>query len=137
VTAEKELRETVAVQPDSTFGYANLAAFYRRHARWDEAFATWDALIKARPDLVAAHANWGIYSAISGTRYERGERELKQYLEHVPPDASPATVSAVRYRLGQIYEKTGRASQARAEYNEAIKISPQNQDAKKALAALK
>jgi tetratricopeptide (TPR) repeat protein len=137
VTAEKELRATVAVQPDSTFGYANLAGFYRRHTRWDDAFATWDALIKARPDLAAGHANWGIYAAISGMHYDRGERELKYYLANIPADAAPATISAVHYRLGQIYEKTARKDQARASYNEALKINPKNQDAKKALDALK
>jgi len=137
VTAERELKASVAAQPDSTFGYANLAGFYRRHERWDEAFATWDALIKARPDLAAAHANWGIYAALSGKYYERGERELKYYLDHLPSDALPTTISAVRLRLGQIYEKTGRRDAARGEYQESLKANPQNQDAKNALAALK
>ena len=137
VTAEREIRAAVAAQPDSTFGYANLAAFYRRHNRWDDAFAAWDALITARPDLAVAHANWGIYSAISGRYYERGERELRHYLDNLPPDALPATISTTRFRLGQIYEKTGRAEQARAEYTEALKANPRNEDAKKALDALK
>jgi len=137
VTAEGEFKASVAAQPDSTFGYANLAAFYRRHERWDEAFATWDALIKARPDVVAAHANWGVLSALSGRNYERGERELKYYLANVPSDALPATISAVHFRLGQIYEKTSRRDAARAAYSEALKANPQNQDAKKALDGLK
>jgi len=137
VTAEKELRASVAAQSDSTFGYANLAGFYRRHTRWDDAFATWDALMKARPDYAAAHANWGVYSALSGRNYERGERELKYYLANIPSDASPTTISVVHFRLGQIYEKTQRAELARAEYNAALKENPKNDDAKKALAALR
>jgi Flp pilus assembly protein TadD len=36
-----------------------------------------------------------------------------------------------------IYEKTNRKDQARAEYNEALKLWPQNENAKKSLEALK
>lgn len=137
VTAEKELRAAVAAQPDSNFGYAGLAAFLRRHGRWDDAFATWDALIKARPDLATAHANWGIYAVLSGKNLERGERELKYYLEHTPADAPPTTISLVHQQLGQLYEKTSRKELARAEYTEALKINPKNDAAKKALDALR
>lgn len=137
VTAENELRAAVAAHPDSTFGYANLAGFYRRHTRWDDAFATWDALIKARPDLASAHANWGIYTVYSGRNLERGEREMKYYLANIPSDAAPTTISLVHLRLGQLYEKTARRELARGEYNEAIKAYPQNEEARKALAALR
>src|SRR5262249_46352778 len=105
--------------------------------RWDDAFATWDALIKARPDLASAHANWGIYASLSGKNLDRGERELKYFLEHAPPDASPFTMSVVHTRLGHVYESTGRTDLARTENNEALKTNPQNPDAKKALAALR
>ena len=136
-TAEREFRAAMTSQPDSAYGYGVLANFYRRQNRWDDAFAVWDALIAARPDLVVTHANWGIYAALSGQHLDRGERELKQYLANVPKDASPTTLSVVHWRLGQIYEKTSRAELARAEFTEAVKINPQNQDAKKSLDALK
>ena len=46
-------------------------------------------------------------------------------------------MSAGHFRLGNIYEKTARRDQAKAEYAEAVKIDPQNADAKKALDNLK
>jgi len=46
-------------------------------------------------------------------------------------------MSNAHWRLGQIYEKTGRKELAKAEYGEALKLNPQNQNAKKSLEALK
>jgi Tfp pilus assembly protein PilF len=46
-------------------------------------------------------------------------------------------VSNAHWRLGQIYEKTSRRDLAKAEYNEALKMNPQNRNAKKSLEDLK
>lgn len=134
---ETALRAAMAAAPDSSLPYFRLAGFYRRQNKWTEALDTYDALIKMKPDDMFAHANWGVVSAMSGVNMERGERELKQFLESPPKETLPATLSAVRFRLGQIYEKTGRKELARGEYEFALKLNAQNEDAKKALAALK
>jgi tetratricopeptide (TPR) repeat protein len=134
---EAAYQAALRAAPDSGQPYYSLAAFYRRQSKWTEAFATYEALKKARPDDMIAHAGWGITAAQSGTNLERGERELKHFLENLPKDMSPITTSAVHFRLGQIYERTARREQAQAAYAEAVKLNPQNQDAKKALAALK
>jgi tetratricopeptide (TPR) repeat protein len=136
-TAEREYKAAIAAASDSAAAYYTLASWYRRQSRWDEAFATYEQLMAAKPDEVTAHATWGIVAAISGKNLERGERELKYWLDNPPADAPAASYSNVHFRLGQIYEKTERKELARSEYSEALKANPQNQDAKKALAALR
>ena len=127
----------IAAAPDSTPAYYNLQAFYRGKQRWPEALAVMDRLIKARPDEAPAHAWYGIISANGGIEMERGERELKWYLANPVPNDSPRSTANVTFRLGTIYEKTGRKEEARAAYNEALRIVPDHAEAKKALAALK
>lgn len=134
---ESAFKVALASFPDSSAAYYSLAAFYRRQSRWDDAFALYDSLMRVMPDEKVVHVAYGAVAAASGKNLERGERELKLYLENPPTDAPAQTLSAARFRLGQIYERTARKDLARAEYLEAVKQNPQNQDAKKALDALK
>ncbi|HEU4993419.1 MAG TPA: tetratricopeptide repeat protein [Gemmatimonadaceae bacterium] len=136
VTAEREYKAVVTTYPDSTVGYYSLGNFYRTQRRWTEAFATFELLMKAKPDELAVHLTWAGTAAQSGTNLERGEREAKYYLENAK-DSPAANVSNAHWRLGQIYEQTGRKELARTEYTEALKLNPRNQNAKKSLDALK
>ena len=94
-------------------------------------------MIKARPNDPAPHANYGVTAAMSGLQLERGERELKYFLDRRPETTPSVLLSGLHFRLGQIYQKTTRPDQAKAAYNEALKLNPKNEDARKALAALK
>ncbi|MEX2177284.1 MAG: tetratricopeptide repeat protein [Gemmatimonadaceae bacterium] len=127
----------IAAAPDSTQPYYALGAMLRRQQRWDEAFAAYDRLIVARPDDVTARALWGITAGQSGMHLERGERELKFYLANLPANAAPVTISAVHYRMGQIYVATGRQPLARVEYQAALNANPRNGPAKAALDSLR
>ncbi len=134
---EDALAAAKAAAPDSMAPWFSLAAYYRRQSRFDEAFVLYDSIVKRWPNDIPVHLSYGYAASLSGRQLERGERELKLYLEHHPKDASDATLSFVHYHLGQIHEKSGRKDAAKADYTEAIKLSKDNADAKKALAALK
>jgi tetratricopeptide (TPR) repeat protein len=138
-TVEREYRAVIAEFPDSAQGYNWLVAFLRSQSppRNEEALDVYDQMMKARPNDPAPHANYGIVSAITGLHVERGERELKYWFEHHPPNTSTVLLSGVHFRLAQIYEKTSRPELAKTGYNEALKLNPKNEDARKALAALK
>lgn len=69
---ERELKAARQAAPDSAQPYYSLASFYRRNTRWDEAFATYDELMKAKPEEIIVHASYGIVAAISGRNLERG-----------------------------------------------------------------
>jgi tetratricopeptide (TPR) repeat protein len=136
VTAEREYNALIASYPDSVIGYNALAAYYRAHSRWDDAFATHERLMAKRPDDLPVHLSWAGTSAMSGKNLERGEREAKFYLANAK-DAPQSSLSSAHWRLGMIYEKTARKEMARAEYKEAIRLWPSNQNAKRSLEALK
>jgi tetratricopeptide (TPR) repeat protein len=124
----------IAAAPDSTPGYFGLAAFYRARSRFADALAVYDRLLAPRDDDVVAHALYGIAAAIGGLELERGERELKHFLEHAPKETTPAaSFSNVHYRLGTIYDRTGRPALAQREYAAAVKYNPKNEDAKRAM----
>jgi tetratricopeptide (TPR) repeat protein len=134
---EREYRAAVADSPDSAWGYNNLANFLRSQSRFDEAFAISEELMKRRPDEPGAHLQWGVTAAMSGKRLDRGEKEIAYWLDNRPNTATPQGISGVRYWLGQLYEKSGKAELAKAQYDEAVTLNPQNADARKARAALK
>ena len=118
--------------------YFPLGSFYRRRNRFDESFAVYEQVMKLKPDEIVAHLAWGVTSAASGKNIERGEKELNLFLASGTVEKhGVGNMSAAHYRLGSIYEKTSRRDLAKAEYAEAVKINPQNADAKKALDNLK
>jgi tetratricopeptide (TPR) repeat protein len=134
---EEALAAAKVAAPDSTAPWFSLAAYHRRQSRWDDAFALYDSIARRWPNDIAVHLSYGYAASLSGKQMERGERELKLYLEHPPKDMTDATASFVRYHLGQIYEKSARKDAAKAEYIEAVRLNKDNGDAKKALVALK
>jgi tetratricopeptide (TPR) repeat protein len=136
VQEEREDVAAIEAAPDSAVGYSRLIGFYFEQSRWDDVFATCDRLMQHKPDEMPVHITWAAAAAISGKYLERGEREAKFYLASAK-DAMPGNLVAAHWRLGQIYAATGRKELARSEYNEALRIYPQNQAVKKSLEALK
>lgn len=135
-TVEREYKAAIALARDSSDAYYLLGGTYRAYARWDDAFAIYDELMKRRPEEMPVHLTWAGTAAQSGKNLERGEREAKLYITNAK-DAPSANMSNAHWRLGQIYEQTGRKELARAEFNEALKLNPRNQNAKKSLEGLK
>lgn len=92
--------------------------------------------MRKKPDELPVHASYGVVASLSGRNLERGERELKLYLDRPPTDVTDATLSFARYHLGRIYEKSARRDAAKSEYAEAVRLNKDNADARKALAAM-
>ena len=92
-----------------------------------------DAVIKANPDKKVLLYYLGNAAAKSGQQLDRGEAALKEYLRSTPAANEPPLFAA-HWRLGTLYEKKGHKDAARAEYEAALKLSPQFPPA---LAALK
>lgn len=135
---EKAYKGAIAAAPDSINTYVALAALYRRALRWDDAFATYEQVMKVKPDEPVAHLGWGAVAVLSGKSLDRGERELKHFLGVATVEKQGYQyVAGGHFRLGQLYERTNRKDLAKAEYSEALRIHPQHPDAKKALDALK
>ena len=135
--AEREYQAAITAAPDSNAAYGGLVNFYARGHKWDQVFATIEQFMKAKPDDPATKLAYGRAAALSGQNLERGEQELKSWLQSPPADVQPAALSLVHTRLGTIYEKQSKADSARAEYQEAVRLNSRNAEASKALASLR
>jgi tetratricopeptide (TPR) repeat protein len=114
-------------------GYALAAEQEKDFAGAEKEFL---AAIAVRPDSDVAYGATGAFYR----RRERWNDAIIMYakqLKAMPKDATPARISNAHYFLGLAHEKNGHGDKAKAEYQAAIAANPKNEDAKKALAALK
>jgi tetratricopeptide (TPR) repeat protein len=134
--AEQAYEKAIAAAPDSAAPYFALGQVLQREEKWAEALETFDRRLARAPNDTSALFQIGRNSALSGLALERGEQSLKRWLAAPPKGTRTITMAGAHHRLGQIYEKQGRRDAARAEYEEAMRINPKNEDAKKSLEAL-
>ena len=136
-TAEASYQRAVAVAPDSIMGYNGLVSLYTREARWADAFATLDRVAARVPSEHMVPMRIARVAVSSGEQLPRAEEIVKRWIANPPATATSGNKATAHFRLGQVYEKTGRSAQARAEYEQALRINPKLEDAKKSLDALK
>jgi tetratricopeptide (TPR) repeat protein len=133
--AERELKVAIQEAPADPRARLSLALLYQAQEKWAAAFDILEALLKADADNYDALYQVGRAAALSGQRLDRAEECLKRYLGRAPgPQSAP--LANAHFRLGQVYEKKGSKSQARAEYQAALKLDPNLKEAKEALAKL-
>lgn len=138
VTGERTIKAMVAEYPDSLQPVSLYASRLVDGGRVSEAFAVVEAYQKRRPADPVALYQVGRLASVSGQQLDRGEEALRKYLTLAPPPATNVpTLSIAHFRLGSIREKRGDKAAARAEYETAVRLDGRNEQAKKALAALK
>lgn len=134
---EREYLAARKESPDSVITSSWLGTFYEEQARWPEAMSVYDEMLRQFPEETQVHFLFGRAAAIGGLQLDRGEKELKLYIANPPKAVAPVSLAAAHHRLGMIYEKQGRKDLARAEYQTALTINPNSENAKKSLAAMK
>ena len=127
--AEKEYLEMVRLDPNFATVLAN---FYHNQKKFDKAFSLFDEAIKKNPNDMAAIYQTGRTCAVSGQRLDLGEEYLIKYLAYTPKQNEPSHAGA-NMRLGQIYEKKGKKSEAKSRYETALKLDNSLQEAKDGL----
>jgi tetratricopeptide (TPR) repeat protein len=134
--AERQYLAAARAYPDSLGPRYALGMFYQRAEKYDQAFATFEAILAAKPDETNALYQVGRTGALSGQRLERAEQALRQFIA-APPGANAPNPAGAHWRLGMVYEKGGKQDLARAAYRRSLEIDPEFADAKKSLAKLK
>ena len=117
----REYQQLTTQFPDSTAPWTALAAAHGQAGRWDDAFRTVDAMLRAHPTAMVAQYAVGRTAAESGTQLDRGAAALERYLQHTPRANEPSLANA-HLRLGQIEEKRGRRDAARTQYQRALAL---------------
>lgn len=98
-----------------------------------EALVLLDEALKATPENYLYHYWYGKSSAITGLKLDRGEASLKKYLTHTPVSNEPSHAGAYM-RLGQIKEKQGNKTEAKKNFEIAVKMDDNLKQAKEGLA---
>jgi tetratricopeptide (TPR) repeat protein len=100
------------------------------------AFRICDTLLAQKPGDYMALYQYGRTASLSGENLERGLACLQKCLTLTPPGPASPQPTHAWHRLGVIQEKLHHRTEARAAYQNAIKLDPTNKPAADALAAL-
>lgn len=132
-TAEREFQAAIAAAPDSFRPYSALSNWYAKDKRWPDAFAALEPYIRKHPEDPYGPYGIGRIAALSGQQLERGEKGIRAFLAKPPRDAGALVISGAYRRLGVVLRFQGRHQEARSAIEQAIKIDPRNEEARKAL----
>jgi tetratricopeptide (TPR) repeat protein len=134
--AEKEFLAAIEMAGESLEPYYWTGYFYFQRKEYDSSFEMFEQVIERKPDEMNAYYQIGRVASISGLNLERGKECLMRYLEGMPQWNQSSHARAYVW-LGGIYEHEGRPVEARTAYESALKIDPEDRQAKEALKKLK
>jgi tetratricopeptide (TPR) repeat protein len=135
--AEEQARALIALDPHRVVGHRSLALVLALSQRWADVDAAVAEGEKAVPDNLTPYYQAGrIISTQVTSDWARGERYLRKYLTQ-DPEPGTATWAQAHWRLGIVFEKAGKKADAIAEIEQALKLKPDLEDAKKDLKRLR
>jgi tetratricopeptide (TPR) repeat protein len=101
------------------------------------AFKMCEDVLAKNPNNYTALYHYGRTASVSGQNLARGLECLKQCLNYEAPSPASPTHSHAWQRIGNILEQLDRPTEARAAYENSLKLDPSNRRASDALAKLK
>lgn len=134
-SAEKEYMALLEMNRHDADSHYQLGFFYQTAEWWDKASAAFEKALEIEPKHMNALYQMGRTGVFSGENLNRAAECLKLYLTLEPGPGSP-TLGNAHWRLGMIYEKQGNEDLAKAEYEAALKLDPNDTNAKEALEKL-
>jgi tetratricopeptide (TPR) repeat protein len=134
--AEKYARMALKLKPQRTSPYSALASSLLLQRRWQELDAVLAQAEAAVPDSFTPYYFTARLALQENLDLPRAERYLKKYLSIVPEPGTPTHADA-HFLLGSVYEKLGRRSDAIPKLEEALRLNPKHEDARKELKRLK
>ncbi len=109
----------VLIKLDPARGKNAKANLYVREKKYDEAFALFEEMLTTNATDYGALYGLGRLAAESGQRLDAGLEHLQKCLSLTPPTGSPSHAAA-HWRRGNILEKKGDKTAARAAYEAAL-----------------
>jgi tetratricopeptide (TPR) repeat protein len=134
--AEQAARALIALDPARVSGYTGLAIVYASAGRMADLERALGEGERAVPDNLVPYYQAGRVLLTLNNELPRAEKYFRKYLT-VEPEGSTATWAHAHWRLGQVLEKEGRRADAVAELEQAVRLKPDLEDAKKDLKRLR
>ena len=130
-----EYQAHLNARPDDANAWYQMGITFQVAKQFGEARKAFMTAMKQDGGHLASLYQIGRTAAFSGEELSQGAEALEKYIQQEIPAGLPDKGSAY-WRLGMIHEKQGNQSQAKASYQKAIELNPENQDFRKSLAAL-
>lgn len=126
--------QAVKLDADRTEAHERLGSSALEHRQYKEAFSQWDELLthdRTQPDGLYG---LGKTAVLSGQRTAEGEAALRTFLATAKPDPDGPTPARAHFYLGRLLALKA-DSQARAEFETALRLEPKLREARQALEA--
>ncbi len=136
VAALKSYEAAYAAKPSDKNIRLAVGIGYQMAERWNEAFKHFRAWTTQDEKAGPAWYQIGRTSALSGLQLEEGIAALQKYIG-MPHAANEPQNKNAYHRLGQLYAKAGKKTEAKAALLAALKLDPKFADAKTELGKLK
>jgi cytochrome c-type biogenesis protein CcmH/NrfG len=135
-TAESSYLAAAAIDTSNVEGWWLLGRFYMEHERAAEAVPLYERAVRLEPDNAAARYQLAKAQLVSGGDLEAAERGFREYIETDDRPDTPDLASA-HWRLGMVYEVTGRYLDARSEWSTALNLDPEHERAAESMRLLR
>lgn len=133
--ALKSYEAALAAKPSDKNIRLAVGIGYQMAERWNDAFRHFRAWTVQDEKAGPAWYQIGRTSAMSGLQLEEGIAALQKYIG-MPHAANEPQNKNAYHRLGQIYAKLGKKTEAKSAFQAALKLDPKFADAKTELAKL-
>lgn len=130
--AEKALRAAMAADPADPLPRYRLGLLHHAEKNWTAAFEVLEAAVRDTDDPRCLY-QLGRTSVLSGQRLDLGQQAFERYIA----EARGNQVPHAHWRLGMIHEQQGRKDLARQQYQAALRLDPDNQEARDSLKSLR
>ena len=134
--AELEAKLAREADPGRAAAYSVLAQIYAKTSRWSDLDAVIVSAASAVPGNLSPQYAAARVAIAAGIELPRAEAWLRGYLAAEPEGGTPPHAGA-HWRLGNLFEKQGKQTEALAEYRAALQLDPKLQGAKRDLERLK
>ena len=132
--AEQEFKAAITANPKRAKSYTQLAFLYIQEKKDSDVPPLFRQAVEVDPNYLPGYFGVARSDLLGGQNLDEAERFLRKYLSRWPEDGDPSLANA-HWRLGQVYEKQRKKDLAVAEWQEALKLTPNYKPATDSLKA--
>ncbi len=137
--AESTFRSILAQDPTNEGAGIGLANVLQGKKQWRESIDVLSPLAQSEPPNLIAVYQIGRTGALSGEFLDTAEASMRRYLALAEGKAKvdrPIPLAPAWWRLGMVLQHQNKLADARAAYQQALDLDPDNSEVKKALKSL-
>jgi tetratricopeptide (TPR) repeat protein len=134
--AESEYRKVLSAKPNRIEPYLEVADFFKRQNRPSDMATAIQAAAQVSPNDARLAFYRGVAGVLANTNLANAEQDLKSYVASTPERSDWPAHAAARAWLGRLYEEQGKRAEAAEQYRAALRLDPQQKDARARLERL-